>query len=424
MEESANRSTPRFGGIGRALSARNYRIYWYGNVFSVLGTWVQKLALGWLTWQLTGSPGWLGIITFASMVPTMVLSPIAGAIADRVGATRLVRVAMFLEGANILVIAALTMIGAITINLLLGLAILQGVLLAFDFPVRHALVPILVKRRDMSAAIALNSTTFFAGAFAGPALGGIIIATLGIGPAFIINAASFYFFIWMISLLRLEERKPRSASVRAIADDLASGFRYVFGHPSIRLVFAVSMTNAFLLRSYIDLLPGFAARVFERDAQGLAILTAAGGLGGLLTGLSLAARGRTEGLTTIFVISVFAGAAFLILFSATDIFWIGAVCLFVVGMALVSSAVSSQSLIQNRVDNQMRARVISITVSIAIGGPATGALILGVISEQVGGLRPPVAAFAVLALAVLAIFAPKIIRRRADLERDGDGHAG
>ena len=164
----------KFGGIGRALRHRNYRYYWMGGAVSVLGFWLHKLALGWLTWDLTHSPLWLGIIGFSATFVTAVIAPFAGAVADRFGLRKTAFIALSCSSANAMAIAIITINGAMKVELLVILTLVQGITLSFDLPARQALVHHIVDREDLSAAIALNTTTFHVGAFIGPALFGVV----------------------------------------------------------------------------------------------------------------------------------------------------------------------------------------------------------------------------------------------------------
>ncbi len=409
--------TPGLGGIGRALGNRDFRLYWLGGVASILGSWIQRLALGWLTWELTGSTAMLGTIALVTMAPIVVLAPISGALADRVGAQRVIATAMFLEGCNVALVGILTATGLITVPILLTLATVQGILFGFDFPVRHALLPRLVPRQDLSAAIAVNTTSFHAGFFVGPLLGGGLIEFLGLGAAFLINAMTFFFFMFVLLSLRLRKEPAARPHDRGMMADVVHGLRYALGHPAIRLGYVMSIAGNMLLRPFMDLLPGFASQVFGRGVDGLTILMAATGLGALAAGLWIAIRGRMAGLTRLLVATSLTTALFIILFALTDNLWLGAACLVPVGMGLVITGVSTQSLVQNAVDPAVRARIIGVSVSIAIGGTAFGAVVIGSAAE-VFGLGWPLAAAATIAILLVLATAPRLLRHAEQLEAE------
>ena len=391
--------TSGFGGSGRAFRSRNFRIYCAGGIVSLIGLWVHKVAIGWLTWELTGSAAWLGVIAFAELFPTVVVSPFAGAFADR-GDYRLQMIAaQALAGVLALVLAGLTFSGLITIELLLGLSILQGLITAFNHPARLAMVPSLVEAKDLSAAIAVNSATFNGARFIGPVLAGVIIVGAGTAPAFAFNAISYLWFVAMLARLRLAPRARAAGRASGILGDTLDGFRYVAGHFGISSLLILLAATAMLLRPYMELLPGFAAEVFGRGADGLAMLTSATGFGALLAGVWLARRGRIQGLTRILVSYMVVCAAALFVLASGGALWVGLGSVAVIGFSLVSVGVSTQTLLQSTVDGAMRGRVMSLYGVIFLGGPAVGALVMGWIASK-AGLGPPVAGGAVLCLGV------------------------
>ena len=407
---------PGFGGIGRAFRSRNFRIYCSGAIVSLIGFWVHRVAIGWLTWELTESAAWLGVISFAELFPTVVVSPLAGAFADRSDYRLQMIAAQALAGVLAAVLAGLTFSGLITIELLLALSILQGLIIAFNHPARLAMVPSLVDAKDLSAAIAVNSATFNGARFIGPAVAGVIILWGGTAPAFAFNAISYLWFVAMLARLRLAPRAPAGRQASGILGDTLEGFRYVAGHFGINSLLILLTATAALLRPYMELLPGFAAEVFGRGADGLAMLTSATGLGALLAGVWLARRGRTQGLTRILVSYMVVAAALLVLASG-GAFWVGLGAVAVVGFSLVSIGVSTQTLLQNAVEGAMRGRVLSLYGVIFLGGPAVGALVMGWIASNTG-LGPPVAGGAVLCLVVWLWAMRRVWRAAPGLEEE------
>lgn len=379
------------------------------------------MALGWLTWETTQSPALLGAIAFCAMVPPIVIGPFSGTIADRLGSRRTARTAMLCEAANILVLAALVATGHITVPVLLVLALLQGIFFAFDFPVRHALVPDLVPRSELSAAIAVNTATFHVTSFIGPVAGGFAIQHFGYTPAFVFNAFAFILFFFILRDLTLT-RESHAGIQHSFLHDLADGFRYTFSHPTIRYIFISGIATHVLMRPYYDLLPAFADQVFNRKIDGLTILASASGLGGLVAGIGLAIRGRMKGLTKALMWSSVVSSMFLALFAlmpyvmAPDV-WIGFGLLIPVGVGLVIAGISAQSLTQNVVDPAKRARVVGLSASFATGGPALGALFLGWLGE-IFGLGPPIAVTCLILVAVMLWAGPKLIAQRREIESD------
>jgi len=407
------------GGVGRALAIRDFRVYSIGNLTSLMGSWMHRMALGWLTWETTQSPAWLGAIAFCAMVPPIVLGPFSGTIADRMGSRRTARTAMVCEAVNILVLASLVGSGLITIHLLLVLALLQGIFFAFDFPVRHALVPDLVPQRELSAAIAVNTATFHVTSFAGPALGGLLITEFGYLPAFLFNAGAFISFFFILRSLTIA-RESHAGTQASFLHDLADGFRYTFNHPAIRYIFFTGIATHILMRPYYDLLPAFADNVFHRKIDGLTILASASGLGGLVAGVGLAVRGRMKGLTKALIWSTLASSTFLAIFALVPYVhpinvWVGSAFLIPVGVGLVIAGIAAQSLTQNIVDPAKRARVVGLSASFATGGPALGALVLGWFGELFG-LGIPLAVSSLALAAIMVWIGPKLIVQRRAIE--------
>ena len=391
----------RLEPIRSALAHRDFRLFSGGNVASHVGTWVQRMSVGWLAWELTQSGTWLGIVAFADLFPTVLLAPITGVVAERVERLRALRVIQALNLVQAVLIAGFTLSGAITIEILLILVALGGTVLAFGQSVRLAIVPSLVARQDLSAAIGINSLIFNGARFVGPMIAGFLILRYGVGWAFAFNAATFVVFLAMLSRIRLEHREQRALArgVRNVPGEIADGYAYAARHKGIGPMLVILTIVAICARPFMELLPGFADAVFGRGAEGLAWLTSAAGLGAMLGGLWLAQRGAVAGLTATTVSCIALLAAMLIGFSATDVFWLALPCLMVAGFAMIVVGAGEQTLLQNAVDPGLRGRVMGLYGMINRGGPAVGALIMGTLSSYVG-LQWPVAGGAAICLLV------------------------
>jgi MFS family permease len=400
-----------FGAIRSALANRNYRIFAGGNVVSHIGTWVQRVAVGWLTWRLTESGAWLGIVAFADLFPTVVLAPLTGAVADRVDRLKLMRFTQGLHLVQAATLAALTHAGLMTIELLVVLMAISGTIVSFNQPVRLAIVPSLVDRRDLGAAIAINSLVFNGARFVGPAIAGFLIVETGVAAAFLFNAATFLLFVIALSMIRLPPRATsrQPVPVRAMPREIAEGYRYAVRHAGIGPMLVILTVFSILGRGYIELLPGFADQVFGRGAPGLAWLMSMVGLGAALGGLWLAQRGTIAGLTEVAVTAMLVSAIALLAFAMTDIFWLALPCVAIAGFGMIVLGVGEQTLIQNAVDPTMSGRVLGLYGMIGRGAPAVGALAMGGLSSLVG-LQWPVAGGAALCI-VLWLWARR--RRRA-----------
>jgi predicted MFS family arabinose efflux permease len=411
-------SSSLFGGIGRALSNPVFRRYFISNTFSTIGRWLHRMAVGWLTWELTESTSWLGIVAFADTFPMVVVSLIAGAVADRMGYLRVIRFGQLGAGCVTALFAALTLTGVISIEAVVALTFVFGSLEALSTPARMSLVHSMVRRDDLSPAIALGSAMFNAARLVGPAIAGVLILWLDIGTVMAISSLTFLQFFIIVLFIRVDESgRDRKLSLEVFVD-IVTGVKYVLGDPGIRFLMILLGATGILIRPFMELLPGFAAQVFGRGPDGLAILMSSIGFGGLIAGLWLAHRGQTGGLTKLVTLSLLISGVSLALFTVTGYIWLAACFLVSVGFFMLLGGISSQTLMQNAVDSAMRARVMSLFVVISWGLPAFGALAEGWLASLVG-LQPVVAAGALVAIVMWLWARPAGRRLAAELERAG-----
>jgi MFS family permease len=399
---AADRSSARglgSGGIWRALSERNYRYYATGSGLSMIGMWTQRLAIGWLTWHLTESGYWLGIIAFSDIAPAVALLPLTGAVADRVDRLKMLRSTQLLSSVFATALAAMSYFDLLTIHWLLIFTLVQGTVTAFNQPVRLALVPNLVKKENMAPAIAIHSMLFNVARFIGPALSAWLIVTDGPSLSLAIPAASYILYSVLLSLVRLVQaddvvlRRP----LRDIPSEIFDGFRYSLRHEGIGILLILTLVIGVFGRNYTELLPGFAAQVFGRGADALGMMTSMIGAGAIVAGLWLSNRGRVAGLLKISVIAMAGLITVVAVFSLTHLFWVGLVCLTFAGFCMSTVGISQQILVQAAVDSQMRGRVLGVYGLLSRGGPGIGALIAGALSSHLG-LQWPVAGGAAVCL--------------------------
>ena len=400
------------GAVLRTLKIANYRNYSVGNFASQLGMWVQRIALQWLTWELTHSPTWLGIIAFADFFPNIVMAPLAGALADRLDRLRAIRFYMWISGAISMTIAVLVMNDAITMTLLLALVVANGTAMAFNYPLRLSIIHALVDREDLTSAIGVNALSFNIARIGGPALAGVIILQWGVGPALAFTAAADVLFILALHAVRLHggsEARERRA-LRHIPGEIGEGFRYVWNHPGIGPLLVILLATTLFARPFNDLFAGFADDVFGRGADGLAWLTGMLGLGAFIGSIFLAQRRGVEGLTRMLVTSVLIFAVALIGFTATDIFWFACLCTALAGLSVVVVGVAEQTLLQASVDSVMRGRVLSMYGLAFMGTFPIGNLLAGTVAKVTS-------ASTTLSItgAVLAVVAVYLATTRADL---------
>ncbi len=387
-----------FHGAIKVMRNANYRNYTIGSSCSLIGTWTQRVAVGWLTWQLTKSGAWLGIIAATDLALMVATSPFAGVIADRFDRLKLSALSQFLMMVQAIALTTLFYADVVTIEVLLAITAFLGICHAFHTASRLALVPNLVPHEDLAPAIAINTIIFNVARFLGPAVAGIVINFSGVGPAFAINAFSFAIFLAILLSLRVEIRDKMERTGGGMLSEMKEGYRYAASHPGIGPMLMFVLVTAFASRSISDLLPGFAGAVFDRGPAGLAWMTSAVGFGAMLAGIWLLAREGVEGLTRLVTTSSLIIVASLWVFTATTIFWLAIPALVVTGFGMIISGVGTMTLIQSTVEGSVRGRVMSLFTLIHQGGAALGTLTLGILSESFG-LRLPVAGAGLLCLA-------------------------
>ena len=287
------------GGLGNVVQAfahRNYRIYASGNAVSLIGVWMQRVAVGWLAWTLTHSGAWLGIISMAEFFPVVFLSPLAGALADRRDRVGIIRVTQIAGSIEATLLAVLVYTGAITIELLFALTLLLGVFNAVAQPSRLALIPTLVDRAALPSALAINAIIFNSARFLGPAVAGIVIAKVSVGAAFAVNAATYIVFLVAMTNLRGIPALPVAAT-QSVLKASAEAYGYASRHPGIAPMLLLFTVTTVGTRGFVELFPGFADSVFGRGPEGLATLTSTVGLGAIFGAGWMLLRPAIAGLT-------------------------------------------------------------------------------------------------------------------------------
>jgi predicted MFS family arabinose efflux permease len=410
-DELAMRMLLGLGSIPRTLAHRNFSIYVAGNSVSLIGTWMQRIGVGWLAWELSHSGAVLGLVAFADLFPGVLIGPFGGALADRVDRLRVIKIAQCLIMLQALTLFALTASGAITVPLLIALVLFQGAVIGFNQPARLALIPSLVPRADLATAVAINSIVFNTARFIGPAFAGIAIAALDISAVFALNALSFLAFLFALARLRLAPIAPPKPG-RSMLGAIADGLGYAARHPGIGPILLLQAVLAVCARPFVELLPGFAAEVFGRGAPGLAVLSSTIGIGAIVGGLWLAQRAGQTGLPKIIVQSSVLSALTVLAFALCPWFWPAVAAVALSGFAMVVAGAGTQTVLQSAVEEGMRGRVLSLFGLIFRGGPALGALAMGSASEALG-LQAPLVAGALLGLLAAAL----LWRRREAIGR-------
>jgi predicted MFS family arabinose efflux permease len=380
------------------LRNRSFGLYSAGSAISLIGMWMQRIAVGWLTWQLTGSGFWLGIVAFADFFPVVMIGPIAGTAADRWDRLKVVKISQAISLLQATMLFLLSATGHMTIELLVALTAFQGAVVAFNQPARLALVPSLVPQADLATAVAINSVVFNLARFIGPACAGPLILWSGMSAAFAANALSYLPFLAALARIRIKSADSLASKHSHMIADLKEGIRYTASHPAIAALLVLLTALGIGGRPLSELLPGIAADVFKSGAGGLSLLASSMGAGAILGGLWLGQRAHATDLTRIAVASSMLGAAALVAAVATDRMWFAMLAVAVVGLATSTAGISIQSLIQLASDRAMRGRVMGLYGLIFRGAPAIGALSAGGASAYFG-LRLPILLGALLVLA-------------------------
>jgi MFS family permease len=390
----------------RSLRRRNYRLYFFGQLVSLIGSWMQTTAQQWLVYKLTGSELSLGVVTFASFIPVLLLSLGMGVIVDRVERRRLLIITQTLFMITAATLAVLTLTGVIEYWHIILLALLTGVGNALDMPARQTFNIDLVERDDVLNAIALNSSVFNGARIIGPAIGGMVVAAVGEGPAFGLNAISFLAVIGALLMMRLPPFTPPERSGSGL-HELRQGLAYLVSNRTV--LGLVSMVAAFNLIGfpYVVLLPVFAAEVLGTGAAGLGELLAAQGVGALVGALGLAFLGDRQAKGPMILANramLPVGILLLGLSKTTAITMIG---LALAGYAQINQLAMTNTLIQLSVPDELRGRVVS-TYTWALGGFwPLGSLLTGWMGERMGSAEAVLALAgisAVIALTGWAIF--------------------
>jgi predicted MFS family arabinose efflux permease len=390
--------------LQRTFEISNYRLFVIGNLSSNLGLWVQRIAIGWLTWELTNSTAWLGGMAMAESAPTIIFGLIAGTVVDRVDYFKMLRFTQACQLMYSVTMAALTFTGLMNIWVLMTLTIIRGSIVAFNRPTRMTVVYNMVGRELLPSVLALNSTIFNTSRFLGPAIGGVILAAGGPKWTFVVGAMMFFVFTMCLRSMNMPQAAAAASAPhrRSMLGETIEGLRYTVSHAGIRKQLTLLIGTSLFAKPVTDLLPGFAAQVFNMGPHGLAILLSAHGIGATTAGVWLASRDTgIKGMTRVTIRNVLFMSIGLLIFTATDYFWIAAPIVCWIGFTFITQGVTNQTLIQSAVDPALRGRVVSTYGLIAQGVPSIGSFIMGAVAEHVG-LRIPVAAGAVICLLLWA----------------------
>ncbi|PRZ44195.1 putative MFS family arabinose efflux permease [Antricoccus suffuscus] len=372
--------------IGRqtfsSLRNPNYRLYFSGQAVSMIGTWMQRVAQSWLVLQLTGSGTALGVVVAMQTLPVLLLGPYGGVVADRLDKRKLMIGLQSMMGVLALALGVLTVTGTITIWMVYGLALLLGLNTCFENPARQSFILELVGPDDLRNAVSLNSVLVNVARAIGPAVAGLVIATGGLGICFLVNAVSFIPVVASLMRLDVSALQPSEPAVRA-KGQMREGFSYVWRTPELRAPLLMMALVGCLAYEFNVVLPIVAEQTFNGGAQTFGFMTAAMGVGAVVGGLFVAARGTT-GLRALITSAGVFGLAILAAALAPYL-WIEMIALALVGAASISFMARGNSTLQLEAAPTMRGRVMALWAVAFLGSTPIGGPIAGWITEQFGG---------------------------------------
>jgi MFS family permease len=386
-KQPAGQKKPVTSGVShawRALRHRNFRLFFGGQTISLIGTWMTRVATGWLVYRLTGSALLLGTVSFAGQIPSFLLAPFAGVWVDRLDRRKVLVWTQALSMVQSLTLAALTLSGHITIPLLLVVSVMQGCINAFDMPGRQSFMVMMVDdRRDLQNAIAINSSMVNVARLIGPSLAGMLIAVSSEGWCFLIDGISYIAVIASLLAMRLHAPIVQRKAASTLSD-LKAGWTYVSRFLPIRTILSLFALVSLMGMPFMVLMPIFAKVVLHGGPHTLGFLTGAMGLGALLSALSLAARRNVRGLVRMIPIAAAVFGAGLIGFGLSHVFWLSMLTVFIAGMGMMQGMAASNTVIQTIVTDDKRGRVMSYYTMAFMGMAPFGSLLAGSMAQAVG----------------------------------------
>lgn len=368
----------------RALRHRNFRLFLGGQIFALIGYWIQMVAQSWLLYRLTGSATLLGVLAFASSLPILLLAPVAGWWADRCNLHRTMFATQVLELLQAATLAALALAGILAPWHIITLAMVMGVLVAIELPIRHAyLLELVDGKEDLPNAIALTSLMANSGRMVGPALAGVLIGVLSEAHCFLINAFTYVAVLISFLMIRVTAL-PREPSKQRLVAGLREGFAYSWNLLPIRALLLTLMVVALLATPYSTLMPVMVREVFQGDSRLMGWLMSASGGGAICATLYLASRSNARGLIRLIIGTVLAAGTALALFANAPSVWIALPLLSVVGFGILATSVSVNTILQTIVDDDKRGRVMSLYTAAFLGVMPFGGLVAGALADFIG----------------------------------------
>jgi MFS family permease len=368
----------------RALKYRNYRLFFGGQTISLIGTWMQRIAMGWLVYRLTDSAFLLGIVGFAGQIPGFLVGPFAGVIADRVNRHRMLITAQVTAMIQASILAFLVLTGAIEVWHLVALSVLLGIIMGFDIPARQSfLIQMVENKEDLGNAIALNSSMFNLARLVGPSVAGILIAAVGEGICFALNAISYLAVITALLAMKVTPIKTERKE-NHIWRGLKEGFSYAFGFAPMKAIILLFGLVSLMGMPYQVLMPIFAKDILHGGAHTLGFLMGATGVGALFGAVYLASRKSVLGLERTIAVAAGVFGVGLVAFSMSRVLSLSLFLVLLVGLGMMVQMASSNTVLQTIVDDDKRGRVMSLFAMSFMGMAPLGSLLAGSLASKIG----------------------------------------
>jgi len=370
--------------IFRSLQYRNYRLFFGGQSISLIGTWMQRIAMPWLVYHLTGSAFLLGLVSFAGQIPTFLLAPLAGVVTDKFSRYRVLLITQVISLLQALILALLSLAGVIQIWHIVVLSIALGCVNAFDVPSRQSFVVEMVEKKEhLGNAIALNSMMFNGARLIGPSIAGLILATAGEGICFLINAVSYIFVVVSLLSMKIQKKKIIRKSGNVL-NDMKEGFRYTFGFAPIKHLLILLGIVSLMGSSYQVLMPVFAKEILHGNSSTFGFLMGAAGVGALAGAIFLASRETLIKLGRIIPAASAMFGAGLVVLSFTKYFSVSLLLMIIIGLGLMLQTASSNTILQTITDDDKRGRVMSFYTIAIMGTAPFGSLLAGSLAKVTG----------------------------------------
>jgi len=372
------------GHAWRALRHRNFRLFFGGQSISLIGTWMTRIATSWLVFRLTGSALLLGTVSFSGQIPTFIFAPFAGVWVDRLDRRQVLVWTQALSMAQSLALAGLTLSHHITMSWVLALSVMQGIINAFDMPGRQAfMVQMVEDRRDLSNAIAINSSMVNAARLVGPSLAGMLIAVSSEGWCFLVDGISYIAVIVSLLMMQIHATAIKR-KVTSTLTDMKVGLTYVSESVPVRTILLLFAIVSLMGMPFVVLMPIFAARVLHGGPHTLGFLMGAMGVGALISALALAARKSVRGLVRMIPLAALVFGVGLIGFGLSRVFWLSLIMVMIAGMGMMQGMAGSNTIIQTLVPEDKRGRVMSYYTMAFVGMAPFGSLLAGSLANAIG----------------------------------------